>query len=104
MTCIDCCYSLLKDGNIICTYEEGNCIVTDRMKRLEQYADLADEKVDEKVDEVKSKLTEAKEIIRELLLSDTRKGSDWTGYLVDLKERAEAFLKEAENENSNQNS
>jgi flagellin-specific chaperone FliS len=45
-------------------------------------------------------LTKAKEIIRELLLSDTRKGSDWTGYLVDLKERAEQFLKEEENDNN----
>ncbi len=39
--------------------------------------------------------SEAKEIIRELLLSDTRKGSDWVGYLIDLKERAEQFLRES---------
>lgn len=44
----------------------------------------------------KDQLTEAKEIIKELLLSDTRKGSDWTGYLIDLKERAEQFLKDSE--------
>lgn len=41
-------------------------------------------------------LSKAKEIIKELLLSDTRKGSDWTGYLIDLKERAEQFLKDSE--------
>ena len=45
-------------------------------------------------EQLETELTEAKGLIRELLLSDTREGPDWTGYLVDLKERAEAFLKE----------
>lgn len=36
----------------------------------------------------------AKELIRELLLADTRNGSDWTGYLVDLEERAKKFIEE----------
>lgn len=36
----------------------------------------------------------AKELIRELLLADTRVDSSWNGYLLDLKERAENFIKE----------
>lgn len=39
-------------------------------------------------------ITYAKELIRELLLADTRIGSDWTGYLVDLEERAKKFIEE----------
>lgn len=39
-------------------------------------------------------ITYAKELIRELLLADTRNGSDWTGYLVDLEERAKKFIEE----------
>lgn len=39
-------------------------------------------------------ITYAKELIRELLLADTRNGSDWNGYLVDLEERAKKFIEE----------
>ena len=46
--------------------------------------------------EGQSQLVEAKEIINELLLANTRKGSEWTGYLLDLKERAEQFIGEGQ--------
>lgn len=64
-------------------------------KESEENRDLATIAYMQGASKYKTKLDEAKEIIRELLLADTRKGSDWTGYLVDLKERAEAFLKES---------
>lgn len=61
----------------------------DKNKALEQYADLADAKVDE----VKSKLSKAKEIIGEYMNWADWKGSNCPSY-ASICIKAEQFLKE----------
>lgn len=85
MTCIDCCYALLKDSNIICTYEEGNCIITDRIKRLEK-----------ENSELRVNLHKAKEFLKWALHSDPEHDD-----LVDFDTKyneCEQFLKEEQDD------
>lgn len=64
-----------------------NAELKDKNKALEQYADLADGKVDE----VKEQLTKAKEIIKNIIRVTWGEGFN---YSLDWKVKAEQFLKE----------
>ena len=81
--------ALNKEYNIVEQLQKENEELKDKNKALEQYADLADVKVDE----VESKLTEAKEIIRNLLR--VTYGGEWN-YSLEWKVKAGKFLKEVE--------
>lgn len=85
-------YELVEAYKKVEQLEKENAELTDKNKALEQYADLADAKVDE----VKDNLTKAKEIIKELVRVEYTDftNSDYSNELSKVLEKAEQFLKE----------
>lgn len=127
MNCNDCCYNLPKDGHSYCTYEEGECVKISVLEKenaelKEQIADVLEcfvsassgddfemaESAREVMEtlnitcyrhgKVKSKLTEAKEIIKEYMRFEPMIGSCsfYSEEFEKTKAKAELFLKENE--------
>jgi len=79
MNCIDCSYSLLKDGHSKCTYEEGECIKISLLEKENA--------------ELKNKLYKAKEQICNLLYVYQLGKNELA--IVRRMNEAEQFLKQA---------
>jgi uncharacterized phage infection (PIP) family protein YhgE len=74
--------------------EKENAELKDKNKALEQYADLADEKVDE----IKGHLTQAKELLKKIekIVYSGENEIKRLSKIVDILAEAEQFLKEAD--------
>ena len=104
MNCIDCSYSLLKDGHCNCTYEEGECIKISVLEKenAEQKEEIAELKEHHKSvcdtltnthRHIREQLTKAKEIIKELIESlEVSEGEEIRE--SNFVKKAEQFLKE----------
>lgn len=100
MNCIDCSYSLTKDGHCNCTYEEGECIKINVLKKenteLKKHHKSVCDTLTNTHRHIRKQLTQAKEIIAELLNNFAYPigREDWTVEDADTVSEAEQFLKE----------
>lgn len=100
MNCIDCSYSLLKDGHCNCTYEEGECIKINVLEKenaglKEKYDTCLRENTGLKIHNtyVEKKLSESKDVIKELIeCLEVSEGDEIRE--SNFVKRAEQFLKE----------
>lgn len=105
MNCIDCRYSLLKDGHSKCTYEEGECIKISVLEK--ENAELraknkwySEQVCNKECAEVWGNLDKAKEIIKKFsefinneVEYDPEHPQEHTDLWNKLCEQAEQFLK-----------